>query len=230
MIARLRGIVDDIGLDGMLIDVGGVGYLVQVSSRTRQALPIGEAASLLIETHMREDAVTLFGFLDADERDWFRILNTVQGVGGKVALNILSILPPAQLVLAIVAQDRAQLSRAEGVGPRLAARLATELKDKAALSRLTPSVLSPKASAADAEPVAAEERKTGARRGAGKSAAAAPIPSQKPARIEEAISALVNLGYRRAEAMVAVMAVARDADDDVALAELIRAGLKELAA
>jgi Holliday junction DNA helicase RuvA len=190
-----------------------VGYLVQVSNRTRQALPPrGEAATLLIETQMREDAVTLFGFIDREERDWFRTLTTVQGVGGKVALNILSILAPGQLVLAIVAQDKAQLARADGVWPRLAARLVTELKDKATVSSL-----SVPASAPPAKPSSAK----------GKAAAAEPAPPKVPPT-EEAISALVNLGYRRAEAMVAVMTAARQANEDATLSDLIRGGLKEL--
>jgi Holliday junction DNA helicase RuvA len=131
MIARLRGVIDEIGLDGVIVDVGGVGYPVLVSTRTRAALPADAPATLLIETQIREDAVTYFGFIDRPERDWFRMLTTIQGVGGKVALNILSVFEPDRLAQTILAQDRTLLTRADGVGPKLAARLVTELKDRA---------------------------------------------------------------------------------------------------
>jgi holliday junction DNA helicase RuvA len=205
-IARLRGLVDDVGLDGVLIDVGGVGYPVLVSTRTRAALPgTGEAATLLIETQIREDAVTYFGFIDRPERDWFRTLTTVQGVGGKVALNILSVLDPDRLARAIAAQDRAQLSRADGVGPKLAIRLVTELKDRATAWGL---------GAAPAQiatmPVAA-------------------APAAVSAPVEDAVSALINLGYKRNDALGAVVTASRKLGDAASASDLIRGGLKEIA-
>jgi Holliday junction DNA helicase RuvA len=205
-IARLRGLVDEVGLDGVLIDVGGVGYPVLVSTRTRAALPgTGEAATLLIETQIREDAVTYFGFIDRAERDWFRTLTTVQGVGGKVALSILSVFDPDRLARAIMAQDRAQLTRADGVGPKLAIRLVTELKDRAAAWGL----------GATPAPV-------------GTSAAiAAPVPAGRG--VEDAVSALVNLGYRRNDVLGAVATASRKLGDAASSADLIRGGLKEIA-
>jgi Holliday junction DNA helicase RuvA subunit len=120
MIAKLTGLVDSIGADWVVIDVGGVGYHVVCAGPTLAGLVVGRTVSMAIETQMREDAIRLFGFADAAERDWFRMLQSVQGVGGKVALAILSVLPPAKLVQAIAAQDRAAVSRADGVGPKLA--------------------------------------------------------------------------------------------------------------
>jgi Holliday junction DNA helicase RuvA len=209
MIARLRGVIDDIGLDGVLVDVGGTGYLVQVSTRTRAALPSpGGIGTLLVEMQIREDAITLFGFVDRAERDWFRLLTTVQGVGGKVALNILSTVEPDRLAGAILAQDKSLLSRADGVGPKLAIRLVTELKEKAALWS---------GGLAQGKP---------AERAAPVAIPAAPAPRNAT---EDAISALVNLGYRRLEAAEAVAVAARGFENDASAGELIRAGLKELA-
>jgi Holliday junction DNA helicase RuvA len=206
-IARLKGIVEEIGLDGVLIDVGGVGYLVQVSTRTRSALPGGNTVStLFIETQIREDAVTLFGFIDRMERDWFRTLTTVQGVGGKVALNILSVVEPVRLAQVILAQDKAQLARADGVGPKLATRLVTELKDKAAQFGIASAAASP--GIAVAVPVA---------------------PAAGAGLADDAVSALVNLGYRRPDAMAAVAVAAKGLGDGADLGTLIRSGLKELA-
>src|SRR4051795_7802203 len=131
MIAKLAGLLDQIMPDGAVIDVGGVGYLVFCSTRTIGQLPApGAAARLLVETHVREDHIHLYGFIDAVERDWFRLLTTVQGVGARLALALLSALSPDQLALAILSQDKATLARADGVGPRLAARIANELRDK----------------------------------------------------------------------------------------------------
>lgn len=131
MIGKLTGRVDSISGQQLIIDVQGVGYVVNVSGRTlRQVGAIGDMASVLVETHVREDAINLFGFADALERDWFRLLTTVQGVGAKVALAILSALTPDQLSQAIAAQDKAAITRADGVGPKLGLRLVTELKDK----------------------------------------------------------------------------------------------------
>jgi len=188
--------------DGAVIDVGGVGYLVFCSTRTiGQLPPPGGAARLLVETHVREDHIHLYGFIDAVERDWFRLLTTVQGVGARLALALLSALPPDALALAILAQDKATLARADGVGPRLAARIANELRDKVGgLATAAPTAMTGATAAVVAEAGAATD----------------------------AVSALVNLGYRRAEAFGAVSAAARKLGDDAALDALIRAGLQEL--
>lgn len=130
MIASLKGIVQAVGADNAVIEVGGVGYLVQASSRALGALEMGAAAFLLVETQVREDAITLYGFTSAGERDWFRLLTGVQGVGGKVALAILGTLAPDEITRAITLDDKAMIARAPGVGPRLAARITTELKGK----------------------------------------------------------------------------------------------------
>jgi holliday junction DNA helicase RuvA len=202
VIAKLAGIVDSIGEDGAVIDVGGVGYLMFCSTRTIGRLPpAGSPARLLIETHVREDHIHLYGFIDAAERDWFRLLMTVQGVGARLALSILSAVTPEQLALAIFAQDRTVPARADGVGPRLAARIVNELKDK--VGGLAP-----------AAPLSAP-------------AALAASPGDGPAA--EAISALLNLGYRRAEAFGAVAAATQRLGPAAATDALIRAGLQELA-
>ena len=198
MIAKLTGRVEQIEADRCVIDVNGVGYLVQASTRTLAALAAGEVASVLVEMQVREDAISLFGFADAAEREWFRLLTTVQGVGARVGLNILSALSPRDLVGAIQAGDRGALTRASGVGAKLAVRLLTELRDKAGAM---PS-------------------------GIGFSPVLPPPVSGLEA---DAISALVNLGYRRGEAALAVDRVVRRLGDDAALATVIREGLKELA-
>ncbi len=132
MIGKLRGLVEAIDQDGLIVDVGGVGYVVSASARTLRALPrSGETVTLHVETQVREDSIRLFGFLTLAERDWFRLLQSVQGVGAKVALGILGALPGDALSAAIARQDRATMARAPGVGPKLAARLVLELKDKA---------------------------------------------------------------------------------------------------
>ncbi len=203
MIAKLAGIIDSVGPDAAVVDVGGVGYLTFCSTRTLGALPPpGAAVRLFIETHVREDHIHLYGFSDAAERDWFRLLTTVQGVGARLALAILSAVAPEALTLAIVAQDKAMLARADGVGPRLAARIVNELRDKVGGLALAPTPAS--VAGGDVVAVAAE-------------GAAA-----------DAVSALVNLGYRRAEAFGAVAAAARRLGDKAALDALIRAGLQEL--
>jgi Holliday junction DNA helicase RuvA len=200
MIAKLAGILDQLAADGAVVDVNGVGYLVFCSTRTLGRLPpLGSPVRLLIETHVREDHIHLYGFADPAERDWFRLLTTVQGVGARLALAVLSAMGPDELVFAIAAQDRASLARAEGVGPRLAARIVNELKDKAGGLALA---------------------KTAA-------PAAAAAPGDGPAA--DAVSALVNLGYRRAEAFGAVAAAARRLGGEAAAEALIRAGLQELA-
>ena len=203
MIGKLKGVVDGIGEDHALIDVHGVGYLVQASSRTLQGLHNGEAITLFIETHVREDAIRLFGFSTKQEREWFRLLQTVQGVGSKVALAILSILSGGEIATAIGTQDKAMIGRAPGVGPKLAQRIVTELKDKSpaltaidlGLSQLATSVA---------------ER-------------AAPKP------VADAISALANLGYPQAQAMTAIAAAVKALGEGAETSALIRQGLKELA-
>ena len=201
MIAKLRGVVDSIDTDSAVIDVGGVGYLVSASSRTLRDLVAGGEATMLVETIVREDAIALYGFLETAERDWFRILTTVQGVGARVALSILSTLAPDEIARAIAAGDKASLSRPAGVGPKLAARLATELKDKAAAFGVAP---------------------------APARAAAAASPATGGSVNEDAVSALVNLGYRRVEAFGAVARVTQRLGDGAQLDAVIRAGLQEL--
>jgi Holliday junction DNA helicase RuvA len=199
MIAQLTGRVEALSDGTCVIDVAGVGYLVQASSRTLAALPQAPAqAKLLIETHVREDAILLYGFADAAERDWFRLLTTVQGVGGRVALAILSALSPRDLVGAIAAGDRASLTRAAGVGPRLAIRLLTELRDKAGAM--------PAPAGVSYAPQIAPQSQAG-----------------------DALSALVNLGYRRPEAQQTVARVAERLGENATLDALIRDSLKELA-
>jgi holliday junction DNA helicase RuvA len=201
LIAKLKGVVDSVDTDSAVIDVGGVGYLVSASSRTLRDLVAGGEATMLVETIVREDAIALYGFLETAERDWFRILTTVQGVGARVALSILSTLAPDEIARAIAAQDRATLSRPAGVGPKLAARLATELKDKAAAFGIAP---------------------------AGKGAAA-PVASVPTGSInEDAVSALVNLGYKRVEAFGAVARVTQRLGDGATFDAVVRAGLQEL--
>lgn len=202
MIARLKGIVDSIDEGSAVIDVNGVGYLVSASSRTLRDLTVGGPATLLVETVVREDAIALYGFLQTAERDWFRILTTVQGVGTRVALSILSTLSPDEIARAIVAGDRASLSRPAGVGAKLATRLATELKDKAAAFGVAPA------------PARANE---------------AAAPAAAASVNEDAVSALVNLGYRRVEAFGAVARVAQRLGADAPLDAVIRGGLQELA-
>lgn len=204
MIAKLKGTVDSVDEGSAVIDVNGVGYLVSCSSRTLRDLVVGAPATLLVETIVREDAISLYGFLATAERDWFRILTTVQGVGAKVCLSILSTLSPDEIARAIAAQDKASLSRPAGVGPKLAARLATELKDKAAAFGIAPV---PAKAAGMAAPDAA---------------AAGSVN-------EDAVSALVNLGYKRVEAFGAVARVTQRLGADASLNDVIKGGLQELA-
>ncbi len=204
MIGKLRGIIDSYGEDYVVLDVNGVGYQVHCASRTLQMLPaIGEAAALSVETHVREDQIRLFGFTSDVDREWFRLLQTVQGVGARVALSVLGTLRPSELGEAIALRDKASIARAPGVGPKVAERIVTELKDKApALANIEPS-LTRSAGAVD------EHR--------------APKP------FADAVSALVNLGYGQAQAAAAVAAAARQAGEGADTAMLIRQGLKELA-
>jgi Holliday junction DNA helicase RuvA len=203
VIAKLKGIVESVDADSAVIDVNGVGYLVSASARTLRDFVVGGPATVLVETIVREDAIALYGFLETAERDWFRILTTVQGVGARVALSILSTLPPDEIARAIAAQDKATLSRPAGVGPKLAARLATELKDKAAAFGVAPTA----ATAADMV------------------TSAGPPGSVN----EDAVSALVNLGYRRVEAFGAVARVTQRLGTEAKLDAVIRAALQELA-
>ncbi len=196
MIASLKGIAQAIGTDHAIIEVGGVGYLVQASSRTLAQIGPGAAIVLHIETQVREESITLFGFASEAERDWFRLLTSVQGVGGKVALAILGALQPDELSRAITLEDKAMIARAQGVGPRLAARIATELKGKAAPgpgSALTPV------------------------------STAMPAPATPAA---DALSALENLGFRTAEAARAIAEAERDLGTQMPVATLIREALK----
>lgn len=203
MIAKLTGRVDGTGEGFAVIDVNGVGYLVFCSSRTLGSLPpVGGSASLLIETQVSQDHIHLYAFADQAERTWFRLLTTVQGVGSKVALAILSALLPDQLIQAIAAQDKATLTRAQGVGPKLGARIVAELKDK-----VGGIALGPVAAIAAANGAAALDNKAA-----------------------DAVSALINLGYRRAEVLGAVAEVRRRLGADAGLDDLIKAGLRELSA
>lgn len=203
MISKLTGIIDSVAEDSAVVDVNGVGYQVFCSRRTLGKLPPrGGSASVLVETTVREDRIVLYGFSDHLERDWYRLLTTVQGVGAKVALSILSVLSPDEIAQAIAAQDKAMVSRADGVGPKLAMRLVNELKDR--IADLAPS---PSAAAA----------------------AGSPARGGEAAGTGDAVSALVNLGYGRTEAFGAVARAAAKLGSDAKVEALVRAGLKELA-
>ncbi|MGO4573623.1 Holliday junction branch migration protein RuvA [Microvirga sp. 2TAF3] len=204
MIGKLKGIIDAYGDDFVIVDVQGVGYVVHCSSRTLQNLPpVGEAASLSIETHVREDMIRLFGFRSDAEREWFRLLQSVQGVGAKVALGILSVLDPGSLGTAIATGDKAAVARGPGVGPKLAQRIVSELKDKApAFASVDPALIRLSGAIEDKS---------------------APLP------VSDAISALVNLGYPQAQASAAVAAALKQAGEEAEAKTLIRLGLRELA-
>lgn len=204
MIGKLKGVIDSYGEDSIILDVHGVGYLVHCSAKTLTALPqAGEAAVLSIETHVREDMIRLYGFRSDQEREWFRLLQTVQGVGAKVALAILSALEPGALATALGTGDKAMIGRAPGVGPKLAQRIVTELKDKApAFGSVDPAII--KLSDAVAE-------------------------NSAPAPVSDALSALINLGYQQAQASAAVAAAVRVAGDTASSPQLIRLALKEMA-
>lgn len=207
MIAKLRGVIDTIGEDYCIVDVNGVGYLVSASSRTLAKLVRGKAAVLLIETVVREDSISLFGFADAWEKEWFLTLTKVQGVGAKVCLAILSVLTPNQLAQAVSAQDKASFSRASGVGPKLAARIVTELKDKIV------TVPVGEVSFADVSPDVEVEKQIS-------------VPENH--LMDDVISALVNLGYQRMEAYKVVVKV-YEHNSSASVSELIRLSLKEFA-
>lgn len=203
MIGKLKGTIDEIGDDYVLIDVHGVCYVVFCASRTLSRLGSpGEAVVLFIETYVREDQLKLFGFITALEREWFNLLQSVQGVGAKVALGVLSTLTPSELANAIALQDKASISRAPGVGPKVAVRIVTELKNKA------PAFGGEAAS------------NLGLKQEIGEGVASAPV--------SDAVSALTNLGYSRDQAANAVAAALKNGGEDADSAKLIRLGLKEL--
>ncbi len=203
MIAKLKGIVDSLGDGWAVIDVGGVGYLTFCSGRTLGRLAAGEVTEVLIETHVREDHIHLYGFFDALERDWFKLLTTVQGVGVKVALAMLTALSPDELFHAVVAADKAMVTQAPGVGPKLASRIISELKDKVGAMALA------------SAPGVLEVGNLGA------------VPPGGP--VADATSALVNLGYRPSQALAAVSRAAGRVGEDAGVEALIREGLNELA-
>lgn len=206
MIAKLTGRVDTLGVDHAIIDVGGVGYLVSASGRTLGRLTVGATVALLVETHLREDRLQLFAFSEAGERDWFRILTGVQGVGPRVALGILTVLSPEDVIRALAAQDRAALTRADGVGPKLATRILTELKDKAAGYSLGTGAGPP-----------------------GTAPGSAPAPGAAGSTaLVDALSALVNLGYGRTEAFAAVTTAGRTLGEGAPVSDLIRLSLRSL--
>lgn len=198
MIAKLAGVLDSVGEDWAVIDVAGVGYLVYCSARTLRTLPApGAPVRLFVETHVRQDHIHLYGFVDESERDWFRLLQTVQGVGARVALAILAALGPSDLVVAIAAQDKAAVSQANGVGGKLAGRIVAELRDTVG------------------------------------DLALGTVAALDAARVHggpeaDAVSALVNLGYRRTEAVAAVAGAARQLGAGARLDALVRTGLQEL--
>ncbi|WP_176085233.1 Holliday junction branch migration protein RuvA [Martelella sp. HB161492] len=205
MIGKLKGVIDEIGDDHVLIDVHGVCYVAYCSARTLSRIGSpGEAVSLVIETFVREDMIRLYGFRTGEERGWFNLLQSVQGVGARVALAILSTLATGEIANAIALGDKTAISRAQGVGPKVATRIVTELKNK------VPAGLS----AGDNEAIAF-------RKDVGEGAVAAPVA--------DAISALANLGYSRDQAAGAVAAALKNAGEGAESATLIRLGLKELA-
>lgn len=215
MIGKLRGLVDETDDESVILDVGGVGYTVFCSGRTLAALPQrGEAAQLIIETHVREDHFHLYGFPDSVERDWFRLLATVQRVGNRMALTILGAYTPEQLAHAILAKDTAAFSRISGVGPKLAERIVTELKDKVTKMPTSSFQISPAAATASKEMDAKGKKKV------------APAPADTTT--DDTISALVNLGYSRSEAYGAALKAAQEAKGKLSLDAMIRASLKEL--
>ncbi len=205
MIGKLRGKVDAVGESFLIIDVGGVGYEVQASAKTLRRLKIGDEASLTIDTHVREDAIRLFGFQSEHERSWFRTLQSIQGVGAKVALAVLGVLAPQDLANAIALGNAAAVEEAPGVGKKLAQRIVAELRDKA-----------------PALAIAGLNVPQGGVGGVG-----AVPPHGQPAA--EAISALTNLGYNPVQASGAVAAALKDLGDGADTASLIKRGLRELA-
>ena len=204
MIGKLTGIVDSYGTDSVILDVNGVGYLVNCSAKTLQELPArGSAAALFIETQVRDDQIRLIGFISEVDREWFRLLLTVQGVGSKVALSVLGTLNASELASAVALQDKAMIARSPGVGPKVAARIAAELRDRA-----------PGITGVDMGVIRLQSE-LGAK--------LAPKPAS------DAVSALVNLGYGQMQASAAIAAAMREAGEGAETARLIRLGLKDLA-
>jgi holliday junction DNA helicase RuvA len=206
MIGKLTGIIDSFGENYVLLNVQGVGYQVFASARTLTRIgQTGDAASLLIDTHVREDHIHLYGFADASEQRWFRLLTSVQGVGAKVGMAILGSIPTEQLSVAIAAQDKAVITQADGVGPKLAVRILTELKDKVGQIDI---------------PVITKSVKSSGKKEEGGNLQ------------HDAVSALVNLGYQRSEAFTAVAQVIQKSNDNDKnnLQSLIRLALKEISA
>jgi Holliday junction DNA helicase RuvA len=196
MIGKLTGIVDSIAEDAVILDVGGVGYLVQCPSTTLSRLTTGAHASLMIEMKVSDDAIRLYGFASAEEREWFRLLQTVQNVGSKVALSVLSTLSPRELQRALALGDKAMIGRASGVGPKLALRIATELKDKAPAMMLR-----------------------------GDEGGHVPVAAPRgPAA--DAVAALLKLGYSEGQAAEAVARASNDLGDDAEAGNLIREALR----
>lgn len=214
MIGKLTGHLDSAAQGHVILDVGGVGYVVHASAPTLAGCGMkGDALSLLIETHVREDAITLYGFAKEEERQWFRMLTGVQGVGAKAALSILSACPPERLGFAIASGDKAALTRADGIGPKIAMRIVTELKDKAGKIDFS------------------------SKPGAVPASAATQQPDQKASGHidQDAVSALVNLGYARTDAYEAVARAKGKANDNedtdsCSVESLIRLALQELSA
>ncbi|KAA5802343.1 Holliday junction branch migration protein RuvA [Alkalicaulis satelles] len=207
MIGKLKGVVDSVGEDEAVIDVNGVGYLVHAGSRTLSRLSPGESVSVHVETHVREDAIKLFAFLTDQERAWFVRLQAVQGVGARHALALLDAIGPGEIESAAALGDSSAFARARGVGPKLAQRIATELKDKAPPAGRTLGFGAPLTPAGSGVPAA---------------------PGASAAR-DSAVSALINLGYGESDARRAAAAALRDLGEDASEGALIKAALKELA-
>jgi len=209
MIAKLTGTVDSSGEDWVILDVNGVGYLIFCSVKTLRSLPLdGSVTSLQIETHVREDHIHLYGFQGAGEKAWFTLLQTVQGVGAKVALAILSLFGSEELIQIVVAADKTALTRVSGVGPKVAGRITAELKDKVAKMDLGAGAF-----AQTGTEIKSKDKM---------------VPSHTAAG--DAVSALVNLGYGRVDAFGAVATAGRNLGADATVEQLITEGLKELAA
>lgn len=203
MIGKLTGKLDSVSLTAVIVDVGGVGYEVTLGARTLTSLPpIGQSVTLAIDTHVREDEIRLYGFASEHERAWFRALQTVQGVGAKIALAVLGTLSADELATAVALQDKGQVARAPGVGPKVAARIVADLKDK--MPSLAPAIRP----AVGLAPIAI-------------------LPEGLAAR--DAVSALTNLGYAHGEAAAAISAAIGKAGREARTEELIRLGLRELA-
>lgn len=205
MIARLKGIVDEIGDGWVVIDVNGVGYLVFASGRTLGNLVVGEATMVFIETNVREDHIHLYGFADALDRDWFKLLTTVQGVGAKVGLALQGVLSPDEVSRAIISGDKTAITRAPGVGPKLASRIISELKDKVGSLALGQTL----------------QAEVGAHASGGATGA--------PSDISDAVSALVNLGYSPSQALGVVTEASGELGEAATVGALIKAGLTKLA-